>query len=139
MIPYGKMAWYSHRPLFAEELAKQQNSTRSDDRQKMNKKIVLIHAYDSPRKIKVGFYWQAAILPTLWALSEGMISTAGRSFAFDAALTLTGNAAPAGHPLVVLAILLGLLCARNIYFGKKAGSWLQAHLALKGYKILSSQ
>lgn len=137
MIPYDKTACYIYRRAFAE--AWENSQTYLTTNIKMNKKIVLIHTYDPPRKIKAGFYWPAAILPTLWALSEGLIPTAGRSFAFDALLGLALSVAPTKYLLLALIVSLALLCARNIYFGKKAQSWLQKHLERKGYKILQPQ
>src|SRR5450830_40642 len=100
----------------------------------MTKKILWLHPYDPPRTIKLGFYWQAALAPELWCLSEGLVRMGTRSFLFTIVIGLIAEFVSKTGLESSTCLLLIPIGIRNVWYGRKASRWLQEQLKNKGYK-----
>lgn len=98
----------------------------------MNEKILLVHPNGKSRNLKLGFCWLGFLLPTVWAVSEGLwrpfaLSLLGYYFLTRASDLARDFKTPAlvllGFVYFVVMIIFGI-------YGKK---WLVSDLLRHGY------
>jgi len=102
----------------------------------MSKIRLLVHPNGKSRRIKSGFCWLGFLLPTVWAVSEGL----WRPFAFSLLgyylLTRASDLAKDLHIPALTLLGLSYFIVMVIFgiFGKK---WLVDDLLAHGYRDLS--
>jgi hypothetical protein len=99
----------------------------------MSEKIVMLNREGESRSMGKGFCWPAFIVPTLWALSEGLWRQSALSMLAAVAARAAFQAARADG--VSLLSVAGLLIYPSIMFvfGRFGNRWLLSHLMTRGW------
>lgn len=102
----------------------------------MSEKTVMVDREGKCRRIQKGFCWPAFLVPTLWALSEGLWRQCALSVLAAFATRISLEAARTnGVPLLSVAGLL-IYPSAMLVFGCFGNRWLLSHLAAHGWVMV---
>jgi hypothetical protein len=99
----------------------------------MSEKVVIFNRDGQSRSMRKGFCWPAFLVPTLWALSEGLWRQCALSM-LAAVATRTAFQAATTDGVSLLSVI-GLLIYPSVMFvfGRYANRWLLSYLVTRGW------